>query len=46
MIKKVTLLQLLIDNGVPIVAELFDEYKEALVHHVTKVQEVGLKLRF
>jgi len=42
MIKKVTLLQLLIDNKVPMVAELFDEYKEAMVNHVNEVQEVSL----
>ncbi|KIM48829.1 hypothetical protein M413DRAFT_438003 [Hebeloma cylindrosporum] len=39
MIKKVTLLQLLISNEVPMISELFDEYKDALVAHVAKIQE-------
>ena len=43
MIKKVTLLQLLINNEVPMISELFDEYKDAMVAHVAKVQEVSLK---
>ena len=44
MIKKVTLLQVLINNEVPRVAELFDEYKAAMVYHVIKIQEVSLRL--
>lgn len=43
MMKKVTLLQLLIDNGVPMISELFDEYKDAMVAHIAQVQEVSLK---
>ena len=46
MIKKVTLLQLLIDNEIPMISELFDEYKDAMIAHVAKIQEVSAKFCF
>ncbi|KDR73534.1 hypothetical protein GALMADRAFT_142017 [Galerina marginata CBS 339.88] len=37
MMKKVTLIQTLINNDVPTLAELFEEYREALKAHVTNI---------
>jgi len=41
MVKKVTLLQLLIDNEVPRIMELFEDYKQELVAHISAVNEVS-----
>lgn len=41
MMKKVTLIQVLIDHQVPMLAELFEGYKVALMAHVMKVQQAS-----
>lgn len=40
MIRKITIIQLLIDAQVPRIAEIFEEYKEALVAAMLQISEV------
>lgn len=40
MIRKITIIQILIDAQVPTIADLFEEYKEALVATVIQINEV------
>lgn len=41
MVKKVTLLQLLIDHEVPRIMELFEDYKQELISHISSMNEVS-----
>ncbi|KAF8912005.1 hypothetical protein CPB84DRAFT_742614 [Gymnopilus junonius] len=41
MMKKVTLIQVLIEHQVPILSELFEDYKIAIMAHIAKVQQVS-----
>lgn len=41
MMKKVTLIQLLINHGVPTLGTLFEEFKNALIIHVQEMERVS-----
>ena len=41
MIRKITIIQILIDAQVPRIAEIFEEYKEALVAIMIQINEVS-----
>ena len=40
MIRKITIIQILIDAQVPLIADIFEEYKEALVAIMLRINEV------
>ena len=46
MIKKITIIQILIDAEVPTIADMFEEYKEALAAIMLRINEVCDYLQF